>query len=56
MINSKYTIIIEKDENGFFVASVPELKSCYTQARTLEELWPRMREVVELCEMETKSH
>ena len=43
------TVLIEKDEDGFFVASVPALKSCYTQAKTLEELYPRIKEVVELC-------
>ena len=43
------TVLIEKDEDGFYVASVPALKSCYTQAKTLEELYPRIKEVVELC-------
>lgn len=56
MKKNKYTILIEKDEDGYYVACVPELKSCYTQAKTLEELYPRIQEVIELCEMETKSH
>lgn len=42
-------VIIEKDEDGVFVATVPVLKSCYTQARTLKGLYPRIREVIELC-------
>ena len=42
-----YTAFIEKDTDGYFVAEVPTLKSCYTQARTLEELFPRIREVIE---------
>jgi hypothetical protein len=37
----QFTVIVEKDEDGFFVATVPALRSCYTQARTLEELYPR---------------
>lgn len=45
----RLTVIIERDEDDFFVASVPALKSCYTQAKTLEELFPRIIEVVELC-------
>lgn len=45
----KFTVIIERDEDGFFVATVPALKSCYTQARTREELYPRIKEVIELC-------
>ena len=43
------TVLIEKDEDGFYVATVPALKSCYTQAKTLEDLYPRIKEVVELC-------
>ncbi|MCX6641135.1 MAG: type II toxin-antitoxin system HicB family antitoxin [bacterium] len=44
-----FTVLIEQDEDGYYVATVPALKSCYTQAKTLEELYPRIREVVELC-------
>ena len=43
------TVLIEKDEDGYYVATVPALKSCYTQARTLEELYPRIKEVIGLC-------
>ena len=43
------TVLIEQDEEGYYVATVPSLKSCYTQARTLEELYPRIKEVIELC-------
>jgi len=45
----RLTVLIEKDEDGYYVASVPALKSCYTQAKTLEELYPRIREVIDLC-------
>lgn len=41
-------IIIEKDEDGFYVASVPELPGCHTQAKTLDELIKRVKEAVEL--------
>lgn len=44
-----FTILIEKDEDGIFVASVPALKGCYTQAKTVEELLPRIKEAIELC-------
>ncbi|MGB7292956.1 MAG: type II toxin-antitoxin system HicB family antitoxin [Thermodesulfobacteriota bacterium] len=43
------TVLIEQDEDGYYVATVPSLKSCYTQAKTLEELYPRIKEVVSLC-------
>jgi predicted RNase H-like HicB family nuclease len=42
-------VLIEKDEDGYYVATVPALKSCYTQARTLEGLYPRIQEVIGLC-------
>ncbi|HEQ72120.1 MAG TPA: type II toxin-antitoxin system HicB family antitoxin [Spirochaetia bacterium] len=45
----KLTAIIERGDDGFFTAVVPELKSCYTQAKTIDELLPRIREVIELC-------
>jgi len=44
-----FTVLIEQDEDGYYVATVPSLKSCYTQAKTLEELYPRVKEVIELC-------
>ena len=44
-----FTVVIEKDEDGYLVASVPQLKGCHTQARTHEELLPRIREVITLC-------
>lgn len=43
------SVLIEKDEDGTYVATIPALKSCYTQAKTLEELYPRIKEVIELC-------
>lgn len=42
-------VLIEQDEDGYYVATVPALKSCYTQAKTIEELYPRIKEVIELC-------
>ncbi|HIE01072.1 MAG: type II toxin-antitoxin system HicB family antitoxin [Candidatus Parabeggiatoa sp.] len=44
-----FTILIEQDDDGYYVATVPALKSCYTQAKTLEALYPRIKEVIELC-------
>ena len=44
-----FSVLIEKDEDGYYVATVPALRSCYTQAKTLEELYPRIKEVIELC-------
>ncbi len=50
-----FTVVIEQDEDGYFVASVPSLPSCYTQARKLEDLAPRIKEVITLCLAEQKA-
>lgn len=49
------SVIIEKDDSGYFVGIVPSLRSCYTQAKTLPELYKRLQEVVALSlEVEKK--
>jgi predicted RNase H-like HicB family nuclease len=45
----KFTVVIERDEEGYYVASVPALRGCHTQAKTLDTLMKRAREVIELC-------
>jgi len=44
-----FTVIIEKDEDGIYVAEVPDLKGCYTQGATLEEVQKNIKDVIELC-------
>jgi len=45
----EFTVIIERDEEDWFVARVPELRGCHTQARNLDTLMKRVREVIRLC-------
>lgn len=45
----KFTVLIERDEDGFCVATVPALAGCHTQAKTLDALMKRTREAIELC-------
>jgi predicted RNase H-like HicB family nuclease len=45
----KFTVVIERDEAGNYLASVPILHGCHTQAQTLDTLKKRAREVIELC-------
>ena len=45
----EFNVVIERDEDGFYVASVPALPGCHTQARTLEELDGPIAEAIELC-------
>jgi predicted RNase H-like HicB family nuclease len=44
----KFAVVVEKDEDGYYVASVPELPGCHTQAKTLDELMRRIREAIEV--------
>ena len=44
-----FNVVIEQDAEGYYVASVPELRGCHTQAKSLDTLMKRIREVIELC-------
>jgi len=44
-----YTVIIEKDENGWLIADVPEIQGCHTQAKTMDKLMERTKEAIQLC-------
>ncbi|MBU2616019.1 MAG: type II toxin-antitoxin system HicB family antitoxin [Nanoarchaeota archaeon] len=44
-----FNVIIEQDEEGIYVAKVPELDGCYTQGKTLQEALDRIRESIEVC-------
>ena len=52
----KFTVLIEQDEEGYFVATVPALRGCHTQAKSLDTLMKRVREVIALCLEDTNSH
>jgi predicted RNase H-like HicB family nuclease len=45
----KFTVVIERDDEGYYVGTVPTLRGCHTQAKTLDKLMKRVREAVELC-------
>ena len=49
-----FTVLIEKDENGVYIAEVPDLKGCYTQGSTVEEAMKNIKEVIEMCLEEQK--
>jgi predicted RNase H-like HicB family nuclease len=45
----EFNVIIERDSEGYYVATVPELPGCYMQAKSLDTLMERIREAIELC-------
>jgi predicted RNase H-like HicB family nuclease len=49
IMSREFNVVIERDEEGYFVASVPSLPGCHTQARSLDELVDRVREAISLC-------
>ena len=44
----EFHIVIEKDEDGYYVADVPELPGCHTQAKSLDQLMKRAGEAIAL--------
>ena len=51
-----FTVIIEKDEDDYYVGYVPSIRGCHTQGRTLDELIKNIKEAIELClEVENKN-
>ncbi|KAA0247841.1 MAG: type II toxin-antitoxin system HicB family antitoxin [Ignavibacteriota bacterium] len=55
-MKKEFNVIIEKDEGGYYVATVPALKGCHTQAKSLDELMERTKEAIELCLEEVKNY
>lgn len=52
----EFNVVIEQDTEGYFIASVPDLRGCYTQAKSLDTCMKRIREVIELCLEDEKDH
>ena len=50
----QFTVVIEQDQDGWFLGSVPALYGCRTQAETLPQLYERLEEVIQLCLEEKK--
>ncbi|MFO7690716.1 MAG: type II toxin-antitoxin system HicB family antitoxin [Cryobacterium sp.] len=46
---TEFDVVVERDSEGYLVATVPALPGCHTQARSLDELMERAQEVIELC-------
>jgi predicted RNase H-like HicB family nuclease len=57
MKSKEFYVVIERDEDGMYIGEVPQLKACYSQGETIDELMRNMREVIEMCleELEEES-
>ena len=51
----EFYVIIERDEDGYYVGEVPQLKGCYSQGETIDELMANIKEVIDLC-LEEEGH
>jgi len=49
MKNREFYVVIERDEDGIYIGEVPQLKACYSQGKTIDELIQNIREVIEIC-------
>ncbi len=49
MKRKEFYVVIEKDEDGLYVGEVLQLKACYSQGETIDELMQNIREVIEMC-------
>jgi predicted RNase H-like HicB family nuclease len=49
VISKEFYVVIEKDEDGLYIGEVPQLKACYSQGATIDELMENMKEVIEMC-------
>ena len=45
----QFDVVIERDAEGFYIATVPQLPGCHTQAQSLDEVMARVREAIQLC-------
>jgi len=48
-VGREFYVVIEKDQDGFYVGEVPQLKACYSQGRSLDELMANIKEVIQMC-------
>ena len=49
MENRSFVVLIEQDEEGLFVAKVPDIPGCYTQGKTVEQAMDRIKEAIQVC-------
>ena len=45
----QFTVLIEEDEDGIYVAKVPDIPGCYTQGKTISQVLERIKEAIQVC-------
>jgi predicted RNase H-like HicB family nuclease len=45
----EFTVIVERDEDGLLVGSIPALPGCHSQGASIDQLLERMREAIQMC-------
>ncbi|GMQ83152.1 MAG: type II toxin-antitoxin system HicB family antitoxin [Rhodothermia bacterium] len=48
-METTFNVVVERDTEGYLIASVPELPGCHTQAASLDALEERVIEAIMLC-------
>ncbi len=48
-MKQEFDVVIQQDADGWYVASVPGLQGCHTQAKSLDVLMKRVREAIAVC-------
>jgi len=49
MKNKEFYVVIERDEDGMYIGEVTQLKACYSQGETIDEVMKNIKEVIEMC-------
>ena len=49
MAKREFYVVITTDEDGYFIGEVTQIKSCFNQGETLDELMENMRETIQVC-------
>ncbi len=47
--NRPFPVVVEKDEDGFYIVECPLFRGCYSQGKTLDEALENIKEVIEIC-------
>ena len=44
-----FTVLLEQDEDGIYIAKVPDIPGCYTQGKTIAQAMERIKEAIQVC-------